>query len=450
MWQSKKIASWLGSTHSSIFVLWCMFAAFITYFSMYAFRKPFTVAQYEDLVFWGVGYKVILLFSQIGGYAISKFIGIKVVSEMTPGRRAMSILFLIAIAHLALLPYAVSPYWLKPVFLFCNGLPLGMVFGCVFAFLEGRRVTELLAAGLCASFIMASGSVKSVGSALMTYYDVSQFWMPFATGALFWPSLVIGVWMLEQIPVPNKKDVESRFQRSPINSDERKSFFESYRGGLIVLILIVVMMTLFRSIRDDYAAEIWSGFGVEKPEIFAQSETIVAAVVLVLSGLVVLVRGNLRAFQVSMWIVAGSFFGAVVLVASHWQTKTWTEQSAFMFMVLLGISLYTPYVLFHTTIFERLLATVRRKANIGYLIYLGDFAGYMSTVILMVVVNVIFQKELNFVSLLMWLAIAIAPISIIGSLWTIRYFSGKSAEREEQRIKSEESSNALDNPDSSH
>ncbi|HAH46454.1 MAG TPA: hypothetical protein DCM07_16685, partial [Planctomycetaceae bacterium] len=157
--QSEYISTHLEQSNRGVLTAWSVVAAFTTYFCMYAFRKPFTVAQYEDLVFWGVGYKVILLFAQVSGYALSKLIGIKVISEMTPHRRAAMILTLIAIAHLALLPYAIAPYWLKPLFLFCNGLPLGMVFGCVFAFLEGRRVTEAMAAGLCASFIMASGTV---------------------------------------------------------------------------------------------------------------------------------------------------------------------------------------------------------------------------------------------------------------------------------------------------
>ena len=47
--------------------------------------------------------------------------------------------------------------------MFINGLPLGMVFGLVMAYLEGRRQTEMLAAVLCASFIVSSGFVKSVG-----------------------------------------------------------------------------------------------------------------------------------------------------------------------------------------------------------------------------------------------------------------------------------------------
>ena len=108
--QSAYISTRLEQSNRGLLITWSVIAAFTTYFCMYAFRKPFTVAQYDDLVFWGVGYKVILLFAQVSGYALSKFIGIKVISEMSPNRRAAMILGLIGVAHLALLPYAVSPY----------------------------------------------------------------------------------------------------------------------------------------------------------------------------------------------------------------------------------------------------------------------------------------------------------------------------------------------------
>jgi Family of unknown function (DUF5690) len=36
-----------------------------------------------------------------------------------------------------------------------------MVFGLILGFLEGRRHTEALTAGLCASFILADGTSKS-------------------------------------------------------------------------------------------------------------------------------------------------------------------------------------------------------------------------------------------------------------------------------------------------
>ncbi|WP_339728536.1 DUF5690 family protein [uncultured Gimesia sp.] len=423
--QSEYISTRLEQSNRGLLTAWSVVAAFTTYFCMYAFRKPFTVAQYEDVVYWGIGYKVILLFAQVSGYALSKFIGIKVISEMTPNRRAMMILGMIGIAHLALLPYAVAPYWLKPVFLFCNGLPLGMVFGCVFAFLEGRRVTEAMAAGLCASFIMASGTVKTVGAILMQDYGVTEFWMPFLTGALFWLPLLIGVWMLQQIPPPGELDVTARSKRSPFNGAERRQFFSRNALGLTVLILLMVLLTIFRSVRDDYAAEIWSGFGIEKPEIFAQSEMLVAIAVVALSSVVVFIGANYRAFKIGMLMVGLGFSCALGTTLFYWGTTNWTEEAAFQFMVLIGISLYVPYVLFHTTIYERVIAMLRDKSNVGYLLYLGDFAGYMSTVVLMAVVNLVFEKNLDFVSLLFWLALIISPVSIAGTVVVVLYFRQK-------------------------
>ena len=96
---------------------------------------------------WGVGEKTALVTAQVLGYTLSKLIGIRVVAEMTPARRAAAILVLIAMAEAALVLFAVAPSPLHVVCLFLNGLPLGMVFGMVLGFLEGRRLTEALTAG---------------------------------------------------------------------------------------------------------------------------------------------------------------------------------------------------------------------------------------------------------------------------------------------------------------
>src|SRR5215467_10530513 len=82
---------------------WCVLAAFGTYFCMYAFRKPFTAAGFQDVVLWGVGYKTVLVTAQVLGYTLSKFLGIKVVAEVRPQRRAALLLGLIAAAEGALL-----------------------------------------------------------------------------------------------------------------------------------------------------------------------------------------------------------------------------------------------------------------------------------------------------------------------------------------------------------
>jgi hypothetical protein len=70
---------------------------------MYAFRKPFTAAEFADYEWAGVGYKTLLVTAQVLGYTLSKFIGIKVIAEMNPARRAAMILVLIGIAEAALL-----------------------------------------------------------------------------------------------------------------------------------------------------------------------------------------------------------------------------------------------------------------------------------------------------------------------------------------------------------
>src|SRR6187551_143591 len=151
---------------------------------MYAFRKPFTAASFDDASALGASLKPLLVMAQVFGYMVSKFIGIKVIAEMPPERRALGILVLITAGELSLVLFGILPPPWNGVGLFCNGLALGMVFGLVLGFLEGRQQTEALAAGLCASFILADGVTKSVGAWLLNR-GVSEFWMPAAAGLCF-------------------------------------------------------------------------------------------------------------------------------------------------------------------------------------------------------------------------------------------------------------------------
>ncbi|MDZ7935069.1 MAG: DUF5690 family protein [Emticicia sp.] len=83
-----------------LLTIWCIIAAFGTYFCMYAFRKPFTTGLYENYELWGVGYKTILIISQVFGYMLSKIIGIKVIAELKSKRRIALIISLIVFAEL--------------------------------------------------------------------------------------------------------------------------------------------------------------------------------------------------------------------------------------------------------------------------------------------------------------------------------------------------------------
>jgi hypothetical protein len=220
------VKRWLSSSNGFVLSLYATLAAFCTYSCMYAFRKPFSAAGFNDVDdMWGLKFKSILVISQAIGYMLSKFIGIKVVSEMGKNNRAIGIILLVGIAELALLGFAVVPNNFKLAFLFLNGLPLGMVWGLVFSFLEGRKWTEAMGAGLCASFAFASGFVKTVAANLMLM-GVSEFWMPVATGGVFFVPLAFFVWMLSNVPEPTNEDEALRTKREPMNAEQRWNFLK--------------------------------------------------------------------------------------------------------------------------------------------------------------------------------------------------------------------------------
>ncbi|MEL7496998.1 MAG: DUF5690 family protein [Planctomycetota bacterium] len=402
-WISRRLAN----AHPLIFSAYCMTAAFGTYFCMYAFRKPFTAATYEDTVWLGIGFKTILIASQVTGYTLSKFIGIKVVSEMPAKYRAVSILGLIAIAELALFLFAVTPAPWNFIWLFANGLPLGMVFGLVIGFLEGRKFTEALSAGLCASFILASGSVKSVGRSLIQDYEINRFWMPFLTGLIFVVPLVVCVWMLSQIPPPNEEDKQLRSARMPMDGQSRRVFFQRHRLGLLGLLTIYVLLTLVRSIRDDFAVEIWQELGVsDEPTVFAQSEFWVMVGVIVINGLAFLIKDNRVAFLTTLGLLCIGFF---IVLGSVLGQRT-GDLSPMSFMVMLGLGMYIPYVAFHTTVFERMLAVFREPGTIGYLMYLADAFGYLGYVGIMLFRNSA-SSQTQYLPLMVWISVVISIIS---------------------------------------
>ncbi len=377
MESTSKTTKWLSQSNGFIFSLFCITAAFITYCSMYAFRKPFTAAMYEDMMLWGVDYKIVLITTQVMGYMLSKFIGIKVVSEMNPGGRIRSILILIGIAWLALFCFGVTPYPYNFIFLFFNGLPLGMIWGIVFSFLEGRRFTELLGAGMCASFIVSSGAVKAVGKSLVFDYQVSEFWMPFYTGLLFVPLLFVGVWMLSKIPPPSLEDEQLRTKRIPMTRRDRWQFFLTFAPGIILMVAIYIALTIFRDVRDNFAVELWAALGYgDQPEILATAEIPIAIGVLIIIGSMMFIRNNRVAFYANQGII---LLGGIMVLGLTWMfTEGMLDPAAWM--IITGFGMYLAYIAFHTLLFERWIALFNYKSNIGYLMYVADAFGYLGSV----------------------------------------------------------------------
>ena len=395
------------SEHPLWLTAWCVAASFGTYACMYGFRKPFTAAAYTDAPF-EVGMKAWLVTAQVLGYMLSKFIGIKVVSEIDPKNRSRLLLALIVLAELALLLFAVVPARYGFLCLFLNVLPLGMVFGLVLGFLEGRRLTEAFVAGLCASFILADGVVKSVGAWLLESGTPDQ-WMPFTAGLIFLVPLIGFVWMLQQIPPPTDQDVQARSARAPMTKADRWFWIRRHGLGLSLIVIAYLMTTILRSLRADFALELWADLGTTgQPSVFTFSEMWVALGVILSSGLVVFISNNRKALLVSLGIALGGF--ALLLVALVAQQRGFL--SAFPFMVLIGLGLYLPYVVVHTTVFERLIALTKDRGNIGFLMYLADAFGYLGYVILMFTTPS-FSAESGFLEQFRWICWSVSIIGIL-------------------------------------
>lgn len=393
-------------------------AVFITYLSMYAFRKPFTAAQYNNIMLWGVDYKILLIITQLIGYTISKYFGIKIISELSANKRTITLITLMAVSWVSLLFFGIVPAPYNLPFIFLNGLPLGMIWGVVFSYIEGRRHTELLGVAMASSFIISSGIVKGVGSYLLLNLQVPEMWMPFFTGLIFLPVLFLGVYLLHTLSAPNEEDINARTERLPMQSKERKAFFKQFAPGIIFSVLIYVCLTVFRDLRDNFAVEFWNSIGMNNiPTMLVVSEVPIAILVIIIIGSMIFIKNNKNAFFINFLIV---FVGGLLLFLS---TLLFYNQliTATLWMIIVGFSMYLPYIAFHALFFERWIAYFKIKSNIGFLMYVADAAGYLGSTLVLLFKN-FNNTNYSWVSFFTFSAMITSVIIIILSIANYIYF----------------------------
>ena len=393
-------------------------AVFITYLSMYAFRKPFTAAQYNNIMLWGVDYKILLIITQLIGYTISKYFGIKIISELSANKRTITLITLMAVSWVSLLFFGIVPAPYNLPFIFLNGLPLGMIWGVVFSYIEGRRHTELLGVAMASSFIISSGIVKGVGSYLLLNLQVPEMWMPFFTGLIFLPVLFLGVYLLHSLSAPNEEDINARTERLPMQSKERKAFFKQFAPGIIFSVLIYVCLTVFRDLRDNFAVEFWNSIGMNNiPTMLVVSEVPIAILVIIIIGSMIFIKNNKNAFFINFLIV---FVGGLLLFLS---TLLFYNQliTATLWMIIVGFSMYLPYIAFHALFFERWIAYFKIKSNIGFLMYVADAAGYLGSTLVLLFKN-FNNTNYSWVSFFTFSAMITSVIIIILSIANYIYF----------------------------
>jgi hypothetical protein len=421
----------LAASPATLLPAWAIVMSFTTYFCMYAFRKPFSAATYEGGEALGIDIKTVFVISQIIGYCLSKYIGTKLCAEVPRNRRLLFLLGAITFAEFALFLFAILPPQLKIAAIFLNGLPLGMVWGFVVAYLEGRRTSELQLAGLSCSYIIASGVVKDVGRWQMDSLGIAEYWMPFTTGLMFFPILFVSATLLNWMPEPNEGDIDERVLRKPMKGKERLAFALRFAVGLSLLLVVYFALTAFRDIRDTYGVEIFTELGYgESPAIFTRSELLVAFGVMACLVPITWIHNNRKALMV--------VFGLLVMGCALIGVSTFAMQRGYIsgltWMILIGFGAYAAYVPYGSVLFDRVVAATRTAGTAVFAIYLTDAFGYTGSVAFQLY-KVVAQPEISWLQFFTGFCYLMAIGG--GVLLAIAYFDfarvAKRAEVEEQQ-----------------
>lgn len=362
----------------ALLILWAGGAALLSYSLVYALRKPYTAASFEGLTFMGSDYKVAVTTIQILGYVIAKFFGIKIISELKKENRFRFFVGSAILAELALVGFGLleAPYNVAAMFV--NGLSLGCMWGVIFSFIEGRKVTDILASLLGVSMVFSSGVAKSFGLFAMNEMQIDQFWMPAVIGGFALLLLVFMGYMLKRLPQPTVEDIALRNERVVLDGKGRVALFRKYAPILTLLFIGNFMLLVLRDIKEDFLVNILD-MSNQSSWLFARIDTIVTLIILGIFALFAFFRSNIRAL---LWLMTLVIAGCLTMtyVSFHYETLNLKPVT---WLFIQSLSLYIAYLTFQTIFFDRFIACFRIKGNVGFFIALIDFIGYLGTVTLL-------------------------------------------------------------------
>lgn len=403
------LRGWLAEQNESVRNTIAIVAAFATYFCMYAFRKPFTAATFDQLsVGWfggELGQKTLFVVSQVIGYATSKYLGVRFCSETSRRSRLPMLIGLIAAAEVALVLFALAPESspaLKALAIFANGLPLGMVWGLMVMYLEGRRLSEVLLTGLSCSYIVASGVVKDVGRAVLDggpfpipfldslgasvpnpFGAFGDFAMPAVVGGLFFVPFLLFAWVLDSLPDPSTADEDARVRRVPMNKEDRSAFLTKYAVAIVTSLSVYFVLTAYRDYRDIYTVETFAQLGYD----YEGNESVVSRVELLVAFGVMAILSQLYIFKnnrVGLAATHAVMSGGLILIGAATALLDLGVVNGFWWMTLVGLGGYLCYVPFGAVLFDRAIACTRFAGTAVFGIYLADAIGYTGSAALMI------------------------------------------------------------------
>src|SRR5262249_26983083 len=243
------------------------------------------------------------------------------------------------------------------------------IWGLMVRYLEGRRTSDILLAGLACSFIVASGVFKDVGQAVMAgdslpifgvsmpnpLHALDQFWMPAATGMLFAAPFLLALWLLDQLPEPSASDIAARTEREPMDGARRREFLALYLPGIVLLVTASALLTAFRDYRDAYLVDVLKQLGYDYADgksRITHMEMGVGFSVLATMCLLYLIKNNQRALLAALSVIVLGFATIGIATLLHASGQI----SGYWWAASIGLGGYMAYVPYNSILFDRLMA----------------------------------------------------------------------------------------------
>ena len=245
--------------------------------------------------------------------------------------------------------------------------------------------------------------------------------MPFVVGCIFMPALFLFVFLLEKIPAPDEEDVAQRMHRQPMLKEDRKALLKGFLPGIVVLVIIYILVTILREVRDNFMADMWRESGeVFQAGVFAKTETSISVIILVLIAVMIWLRNSFTAFMLAQCIMLAGF---IISLITTW-LYAGQQLPMYHWMLFVGLGLYMVYIPFNSILFDRFIAAFRFAGNVGFLIYIADSFGYLGSVGVMLAKSV-FHIQTNWLHFYMQLVMITGITGVIGTIISMIYFMRK-------------------------
>lgn len=106
---------------------------------------------------------------------------------------------------------------------------------------------------------------------------------------------------------------------------QRMELVKTYGPGLFLLVLVYSLVTILREVRDSFMADMWRDSGDQfNLGVFAQTETIITVILLVLIASMVLVKQNFKALMLTHWIMGAGFLLSLLITIAYRQQSVTT------------------------------------------------------------------------------------------------------------------------------